>query len=100
MIGHSLIVGAAREWRLYISTSRDTTSVGIEEPALFSAAGSFVRLCDGSQGAWVECGLRLAPMDQRLHATGRRNVKEYVVHRLLADIPRGDPSHILGESSP
>ena len=29
-------LGSAREWGLYISTSRGTTSIGIEEPALFA----------------------------------------------------------------
>lgn len=32
----------AREWGLYISTSRGKTSIGIEEPALFSEPGLFM----------------------------------------------------------
>ena len=38
-IGHSLDLRAARAWGLYISTSRGTTSAGVEEPALFSEPG-------------------------------------------------------------
>ena len=41
-IGHSLTMGVARSWGLYISTSRGKTSTGIEEPALFSEPGIFL----------------------------------------------------------
>ena len=41
-IGHDLPLTVAREWGLYISTSRGTTSIGIEEPALFSEPGLFM----------------------------------------------------------
>jgi peroxiredoxin len=41
-IGHSLSVGTARAWGLYISSSRGKTSVGIEEPPLFSEPGIFL----------------------------------------------------------
>ena len=34
--GYDLSLEKAREWGLYISPSRGTTSIGIEEPALFS----------------------------------------------------------------
>lgn len=40
--GHSLELSKAREWGLYISTSRGKTSIGIEEPALFSEPGLFL----------------------------------------------------------
>lgn len=40
--GYGLSLAAAREWGLYISTSRGTTSIGVEEPALFSEPGLFV----------------------------------------------------------
>ena len=33
--GYDLALGKAREWGLFISTSRGKTSIGIEEPALF-----------------------------------------------------------------
>ena len=41
-MGFGLSLAAAREWGLYISTSRSTTSIGIEEPALFSEPGVFI----------------------------------------------------------
>lgn len=40
--GYDLPLAKAREWGLYISTSRGTTSIGIEEPALFSEPGLFM----------------------------------------------------------
>ncbi|WP_417689875.1 peroxiredoxin-like family protein [Roseibium sp.] len=40
--GHSLPLETARNWGLFISTSRGTTSIGIEEPALFSEPGVFL----------------------------------------------------------
>jgi peroxiredoxin len=47
-IGHGLPLQMARDWGLYISTSRGTTSVGIEEPALFSEPGLFLVRPDGT----------------------------------------------------
>lgn len=41
-IGHGLNLAAARDWGLYVSTSRGKTSIGIEEPALFSEPGVFL----------------------------------------------------------
>lgn len=41
-MGYGLPLSAAREWGLYISTSRGKTSIGIEEPALFSEPGVFL----------------------------------------------------------
>lgn len=40
--GYDLSLAKAREWGLYISTSRGKTSIGIEEPALFSEPGLFM----------------------------------------------------------
>ncbi|MCP4817657.1 MAG: AhpC/TSA family protein [Shimia sp.] len=40
--GYDLPLDVAREWGLYISTSRGKTSIGIEEPALFSEPGLFM----------------------------------------------------------
>lgn len=40
--GYGLGLDVAREWGLYISTSRGKTSIGIEEPALFSEPGLFM----------------------------------------------------------
>jgi hypothetical protein len=41
-IAFGLSLDKAREWGLYISTSRGMTSIGIEEPALFSEPGLFM----------------------------------------------------------
>ena len=40
--GYGLNLEKAKEWGLYISTSRGKTSIGIEEPALFSEPGLFL----------------------------------------------------------
>ena len=40
-IGYELPLSKAREWGLYLSTSRGTTSIGIDEPALFAEPGVF-----------------------------------------------------------
>ncbi len=47
-VGHDLGLAQARAWGLYISTSRGTTSIGIEEPALFSEPGVFIVRPDGT----------------------------------------------------
>lgn len=39
---YDLPLAKAKEWGLYISTSRGKTSIGIEEPALFSEPGLFI----------------------------------------------------------
>lgn len=41
-IGYGLDLGVAKEWGLYISTSRGATSIGIVEPDLFSEPGLFM----------------------------------------------------------
>ena len=46
--GYGLGLAKAREWGLYISTSRGVTSIGIEEPALFSEPGLFMVTPDQS----------------------------------------------------
>jgi peroxiredoxin len=47
-IAHSLSLQNARQWGLYISTSRGKTSIGIEEPELFSEPGVFIVRPDGT----------------------------------------------------
>jgi peroxiredoxin len=47
-MGHSLPLAVARAWGLYISTSRGMTSIGVEEPALFSEPGVFLVRPDGT----------------------------------------------------
>jgi peroxiredoxin len=46
--GYDLSLSKAREWGLYISTSRGKTSIGIEEPALFAEPGLFMITPDQS----------------------------------------------------
>lgn len=46
--GYGLSLKSARQWGLYISTSRGQTSIGIEEPALFSEPGVFIVAPDGT----------------------------------------------------
>ena len=41
-LGYGLEMDTAREWGLFISSSRGLTSVGIEEPALFAEPGVFL----------------------------------------------------------
>jgi hypothetical protein len=41
-IGFGLPLSVARQWGLYISSSRGKTSIGIEEPQLFSEPGVFL----------------------------------------------------------
>ncbi|MCB1938692.1 MAG: AhpC/TSA family protein [Rhodocyclaceae bacterium] len=47
-IGYGLTLASARAWGLYISSSRGKTSIGIEEPALFSEPGVFLVRPDGT----------------------------------------------------
>lgn len=46
--GYDLPLSVARDWGLYISTSRGKTSIGIEEPALFAEPGLFMINTDNS----------------------------------------------------
>ncbi|QDL36430.1 peroxiredoxin-like family protein [Rhodoferax sediminis] len=46
--GYGLSLKTARQWGLYISTSRGKTSVGIDEPTLFSEPGVFLVRPDGT----------------------------------------------------
>ncbi|MHA7777855.1 peroxiredoxin-like family protein [Roseibium sp. M-1] len=46
--GYGLPLSVAKDWGLFISTSRGTTSIGIEEPALFSEPGVFLVKPDGT----------------------------------------------------
>lgn len=47
-VGYGLSLAAARQWGLYISASRGTTSIGLDEPALFSEPGLFIVRPDGA----------------------------------------------------
>ncbi len=46
--GYGLPLDVARQWGLYISASRGTTSIGIEEPALFAEPGLFIMRPDNT----------------------------------------------------
>ncbi|MDO9145469.1 peroxiredoxin-like family protein [Rhodoferax sp.] len=46
--GYGLTLKSARQWGLYISAGRGKTSIGIEEPALFSEPGVFIVRPDGT----------------------------------------------------
>lgn len=46
-VGYGVPLAKAREWGLYISTSRGATSIGIEEPDLFAEPGVFIVRPDG-----------------------------------------------------
>jgi peroxiredoxin len=41
-VGYGVTIDKAREWGLYVSTSRGMTSAGIEEPPLFAEPGLFL----------------------------------------------------------
>ena len=45
---YGLSLRSAREWGLYLSASRGTTSIGLEEPDLFSEPGVFIVRPDGT----------------------------------------------------
>jgi peroxiredoxin len=47
-LGYGLPLDVARQWGLYLSASRGKTSIGIEEPALFSEPGVFIVRPDGT----------------------------------------------------
>ncbi|MBX3606710.1 MAG: AhpC/TSA family protein [Piscinibacter sp.] len=47
-IGYGLPLTVAQEWGLYISSSRGTTSIGIEEPARFSEPALYLVRPDGT----------------------------------------------------
>ncbi|MCU0805862.1 MAG: AhpC/TSA family protein [Burkholderiales bacterium] len=47
-LGYQLSLAGARAWGLYVSTSRGTTSIGVEEPALFAEPGVFLVGPDGT----------------------------------------------------
>jgi peroxiredoxin len=47
-IGYGVSIQKAREWGLYISSGRGTTSAGVEEPPLFAEPGLFLVKPDGT----------------------------------------------------
>ncbi len=55
-VGHSLTIGTARTWGLYISSGRGVTSTGVEEPPLFSEPGVFVVRADRTLHTVLDLG--------------------------------------------
>jgi peroxiredoxin len=47
-VGYAISLQSARQWGLYISASRGQTSIGIDEPALFSEPAVFIVRPDGT----------------------------------------------------
>lgn len=47
-VGYGLELAVARRWGLYVSTGRGKTSIGVDEPALFSEPGLFIVRPDGT----------------------------------------------------
>ena len=47
-LGYGLMMSEARDWGLFISTSRGKTSTGVEEPALFSEPALYLVRPDGT----------------------------------------------------
>lgn len=47
-MAYGLSLKSARQWGLYISTARGKTSIGLDEPALFSEPGVFLVRPDGT----------------------------------------------------
>jgi peroxiredoxin len=47
-VGYGVSIDKAREWGLYVSTSRGMTSAGVEEPPLFAEPGLFLVKPDGT----------------------------------------------------
>jgi peroxiredoxin len=78
-IGYGLSIDKARELGLYISTSRGTTSIGIEEPAMFNEPGLFLVKPDGTlYGAYIQTTpFARPPLDQLLKAIDFILEKDY-----------------------
>jgi len=47
-VGYGVSIDKAREWGLYVSSSRGMTSAGVEEPPLFAEPGLFLVKPDGT----------------------------------------------------
>ena len=78
-IGYDLPLPTARAWGLAISTSRGSTSIGIEEPALFAEPGVFLVRPDGTlyYGAVQTMPFALPHFDELLAAIDFALAKNY-----------------------
>lgn len=79
LFGYDLSLRSAREWGLYISESRGKTSIGIEEPALFSEPGVFIVRPDGTlyYGAVQTMPFARPPFQELLGAIDFAIAKDY-----------------------
>ncbi|MDZ7909519.1 MAG: peroxiredoxin-like family protein [Gemmobacter sp.] len=77
--GYGMTLRSAREWGLYISESRGKTSIGIEEPALFSEPGVFIVRPDGTlyYGAVQTMPFARPPFQELLGAIDFAIAKDY-----------------------
>lgn len=54
-VAYGLSEAAARDWHLFLSTSRGKTSMGVEEAATFAEPGLFLIRADGTlYAAWIQ----------------------------------------------
>jgi peroxiredoxin len=77
--GYSLPLTVARRWGLYISSSRGKSSIGIEEPPLFSEPGVFLVRPDGTlyYAAVQTMPFARPPFSELLQAIDFAIVKDY-----------------------
>ncbi|CAM4011333.1 peroxiredoxin-like family protein [Deinococcus frigens] len=77
--GYDLDLDTARQWGLFISASRGRTSIGIEEPTLFSEPGVFLVRPDGTlyYGSVQTMPFARPPFDDLLGAVGFALDKTY-----------------------
>lgn len=86
-VGYDLALGTARQWGLYISTSRGKTSVGVDEPALFAEPGVFLVRPDGTlyYGAVQTMPFARPHFDELLAAVDFAIAKDYPARGEYAD---------------
>lgn len=78
-IGYALALASASQWGLFISAGRGRTSIGIEEPALFSEPGVFLVRPDGTlyYGSWQTMPFARPHFDELLAAIDFAVAKDY-----------------------
>lgn len=78
-VGYGLSLRSARQWGLYISAGRGKTSVGVEEPALFSEPAVFLVRPDGTlyYGAVQTMPFARTPFQDLLGAVDYAITKDY-----------------------
>ena len=78
-VGYGMSLRVAREWGLNISAGRGKTSIGIEEPALFSEPGVFLVRPDGTlyYGAVQTMPFARPPFQDLLGAVDFAIAKDY-----------------------